>query len=57
MEILSNRKCEHASMQFESAYIHTDYGFAHKNGNRKKNRICLAAELGYLILCATNNKR
>jgi len=40
---------ENAYIRVESAYIAADKAFADKSGNSKNNRICLAAEVGYVF--------
>jgi Putative beta-barrel porin-2, OmpL-like. bbp2 len=41
--------CENAYIRAESAYVYADHAFADKNGDGKRSRICLAAEIGYLF--------
>lgn len=40
---------DNAYIRIESAYIAADKTFADKNDNSKNNRICLAAEVGYVF--------
>ncbi len=40
---------EKAYIRFESSYVDADKAFNDKNGNSENNRICLAAEVGYLF--------
>ena len=41
--------CKTAYVRIESAYVRADDTFADKNQTPKNNRICLAAEVGYLF--------
>lgn len=43
------RFCDSAYIRAETAYVNADNAFADKDGNSKNNRICLAAEVGYIF--------